>query len=73
MSDTLHIICATCKKTLHVGQGGYAAPARAYLYEGEKYREKFRTFYDEHMDHDMRFGGMNVVEKHEAWDDDDDD
>ena len=71
MSDTLHIICADCKKAVWVGQAGYKAPARAYLYDGDDPREQFRAFYDEHMTHDLRFGGMDVVEKLDALGDDD--
>ena len=73
MSDTLHIVCVTCKTCVHVGQGGYAPPTRAYLYGSEEAQAEFTKFYDDHMDHDLRFGGMDVVEKFEAWGDEDDD
>ena len=63
MSDTLHLACVTCKVELWIGQGGYSAPAKAYLYGTEEAKEAFTAFYDEHMGHDIRLVGMDALYK----------
>lgn len=63
MSDTIHLACVTCKTYLWVGQGGYRAPAKAYLYGTDEAKEKFTEFYDVHMAHDVRLVGMDAMHK----------
>jgi len=57
MSDTLHLACLTCRVELWIGQGGYSAPAKAYLYDTDEAKAKFAAFYDAHQPrdgHDVR-------------------
>lgn len=68
MSDTIHLACVTCKRYLWIGQGGYAAPAKAYLYETDQSRKDFSAFYDNHMGHDIRLVGMDGLDRLEGPD-----
>ncbi len=69
MSDTIHLACVDCRKELWVGQGGYEAPAKGYLYGTPEARENFRQFYDAHLGHDMRLVNMDGLDKLDLLDD----
>lgn len=63
MSDTLHLACVTCRVQLWIGQGGYSAPAKAFLYGTDEAKAQFAAFYDGHMGHDVRLTNVEGLYK----------
>lgn len=53
MSDSLHLVCKTCRTYLWYGQFPYGQPERAYVYTTEAAAKDLAVFSCQHMGHDL--------------------
>lgn len=53
MSDTITVICRSCREKLWIGQFPYRKPERAYIYTLTEHAQRQARFYMKHRGHDL--------------------